>query len=107
MMMDAVQTAAPAQPTEELTELGKCLLKHEVGAKTHPVTLTEDATSLIVARKLNVSLCLGPEHLHDPVDPLLHLPVVEGHHQLSPHGLHGLLDAPAAGRSAARSSFTL
>lgn len=30
MMMDSVQTAAPAQPTEELTELGKCLMKHEV-----------------------------------------------------------------------------
>lgn len=30
MMMDLVQTASPAQPTEELTELGKCLMKHEV-----------------------------------------------------------------------------
>uniref|UniRef100_A0A669F213 Exportin-5 n=1 Tax=Oreochromis niloticus TaxID=8128 RepID=A0A669F213_ORENI len=29
MMMDSVQSASPAQPTEELTELGKCLLKHE------------------------------------------------------------------------------
>ncbi|XP_051816047.1 exportin-5 [Acanthochromis polyacanthus] len=29
MMMDSVQTASPAQPTEELTELGKCLMKHE------------------------------------------------------------------------------
>ncbi|XP_042358409.1 exportin-5 [Plectropomus leopardus] len=29
MMMDSVQTAAAAQPTEELTELGKCLMKHE------------------------------------------------------------------------------
>lgn len=39
MMMDSVQTASPSQPTEELTELGKCLLKHEVSAaKTHPIT---------------------------------------------------------------------
>lgn len=30
IMMDSVQTAAPAQPTEDLTELGKCLMKHEV-----------------------------------------------------------------------------
>ncbi|XP_041645980.1 exportin-5 [Cheilinus undulatus] len=29
MVMDSVQTAPPAQPTEELTELGKCLMKHE------------------------------------------------------------------------------
>ncbi|XP_071336660.1 exportin-5 [Trachinotus anak] len=29
VMMDSVQTASPAQPTEELTELGKCLMKHE------------------------------------------------------------------------------
>uniref|UniRef100_A0A3Q3ET71 Exportin-5 n=1 Tax=Labrus bergylta TaxID=56723 RepID=A0A3Q3ET71_9LABR len=29
MMMDQVQTASPAQHTEELTELGKCLMKHE------------------------------------------------------------------------------
>ncbi|XP_029305896.1 exportin-5 [Cottoperca gobio] len=29
MMMDSVQTPTPAQPTEELTELGKCLMKHE------------------------------------------------------------------------------
>ncbi|XP_028279678.1 exportin-5 [Parambassis ranga] len=29
MMMDSAQTASPAQPTEELTELGKCLMKHE------------------------------------------------------------------------------
>lgn len=30
MMMDTVQTATPAQPTEDMTELGKCLIKHEV-----------------------------------------------------------------------------
>lgn len=30
-MMDAMQTAQPAQSSTELTELGKCLLKHEVG----------------------------------------------------------------------------
>uniref|UniRef100_A0A4W6DV81 Exportin-5 n=1 Tax=Lates calcarifer TaxID=8187 RepID=A0A4W6DV81_LATCA len=29
MMMDSVQTVSPAQPTDELTELGKCLMKHE------------------------------------------------------------------------------
>ncbi|XP_047459747.1 exportin-5 [Mugil cephalus] len=29
MMMDSVQTPSPSQPTEELTELGKCLMKHE------------------------------------------------------------------------------
>uniref|UniRef100_A0A673BIR6 Exportin-5 n=1 Tax=Sphaeramia orbicularis TaxID=375764 RepID=A0A673BIR6_9TELE len=29
MMMDSVQAVSPAQPTEELTELGKCLMKHE------------------------------------------------------------------------------
>ncbi|XP_039995576.1 exportin-5 isoform X2 [Xiphias gladius] len=29
VMMDSVQTASTAQPTEELTELGKCLMKHE------------------------------------------------------------------------------
>ncbi|XP_029376721.1 exportin-5 isoform X1 [Echeneis naucrates] len=29
MMMESGQTVSPAQPTEELTELGKCLLKHE------------------------------------------------------------------------------
>ncbi|KAF0027506.1 hypothetical protein F2P81_020247 [Scophthalmus maximus] len=29
MMMDSVQTAPPAQPTDELTDLGKCLTKHE------------------------------------------------------------------------------
>ncbi|KAM7385564.1 hypothetical protein PAMP_001643 [Pampus punctatissimus] len=29
VMMDSVQTASSAQPTEELTELGKCLMKHE------------------------------------------------------------------------------
>ncbi|XP_068597199.1 exportin-5 [Brachionichthys hirsutus] len=29
MMMDAAQTASPAQPTDELTELGKCLMKKE------------------------------------------------------------------------------
>uniref|UniRef100_A0A7N6F791 Importin N-terminal domain-containing protein n=1 Tax=Anabas testudineus TaxID=64144 RepID=A0A7N6F791_ANATE len=29
MMMDSVQSSLPAQPTAELTELGKCLMKHE------------------------------------------------------------------------------
>ncbi|XP_040906451.1 exportin-5 isoform X1 [Toxotes jaculatrix] len=29
MMMDSVQTASTTQPTEELTELGKCLMKNE------------------------------------------------------------------------------
>lgn len=31
--MDSVQTATTAQPTEELTELGKCMMKHEVSLK--------------------------------------------------------------------------
>lgn len=35
MMMDSAQTASPAQPTEELTELGKCLMKHEVSITQH------------------------------------------------------------------------
>lgn len=30
MMMDAAQTVSPAHPPEELTELGKCLMKQEV-----------------------------------------------------------------------------
>lgn len=33
MMMDSVQTAAAAHATEELTELGKCLMKHEVSLR--------------------------------------------------------------------------
>lgn len=33
VMMDSVQTASTAQPTEELTELGKCLMKHEVSLR--------------------------------------------------------------------------
>ncbi|TMS04334.1 Exportin-5 [Larimichthys crocea] len=37
------------------------------------------------------------EYLHVPVDALLHLTVVEGHHKLSPHCFHGLLDSSAAG----------
>lgn len=44
-----------------------------------------------------LSFSLGPEHLHDPADPVLHLPVMEGHHQLSPHRFDGLLDPSAAG----------
>uniref|UniRef100_A0A671YS77 Exportin-5 n=1 Tax=Sparus aurata TaxID=8175 RepID=A0A671YS77_SPAAU len=43
MMMDSVQTAAPAQPTEELTELGKCLMKHE---NIYMTLLTLSFTSL-------------------------------------------------------------
>lgn len=35
MMMDSVQSSLPAQPTAELTELGKCLMKHEVGDWSH------------------------------------------------------------------------
>ncbi|XP_068424542.1 exportin-5 isoform X2 [Clinocottus analis] len=42
-MMDSVQVAAPAQPTEELTELGKCLLKHE---NIYMTLLTLSFTSL-------------------------------------------------------------
>ncbi|XP_070696536.1 exportin-5 [Pempheris klunzingeri] len=43
MMMDSVQTASPAQPTEELTELGKCLMKHE---NIYMTLLTLSFTSL-------------------------------------------------------------
>ncbi|XP_070772253.1 exportin-5 [Enoplosus armatus] len=43
MMMDSVQTATPAQPTEELTELGKCLMKHE---NIYMTLLTLSFTSL-------------------------------------------------------------
>ncbi|KAM8738359.1 exportin-5 isoform 3-T3 [Acanthopagrus schlegelii] len=43
MMMDSVQTAAPAQPTDELTELGKCLMKHE---NIYMTLLTLSFTSL-------------------------------------------------------------
>ncbi|XP_033469767.2 exportin-5 [Epinephelus lanceolatus] len=43
MMMDSVQTATPAQPTEELTELGKCLMKHE---SIYMTMLTLSFTSL-------------------------------------------------------------
>lgn len=42
-MMDSVQAASPAQPTEELTELGKCLLKHE---NIYMTLLTLSFTSL-------------------------------------------------------------
>ncbi|KAM9345342.1 exportin-5 [Symphorus nematophorus] len=43
MMMDSVQTPSPAQPTEELTELGKCLMKHE---NIYMTLLTLSYTSL-------------------------------------------------------------
>ncbi|XP_035519546.1 exportin-5 isoform X3 [Morone saxatilis] len=43
MMMEAVQTTSPAQPTEELTELGKCLMKHE---NIYMTLLTLSFTSL-------------------------------------------------------------
>ncbi|XP_036978586.1 exportin-5 isoform X1 [Acanthopagrus latus] len=43
MMMDSVQTGAPAQPTDELTELGKCLMKHE---NIYMTLLTLSFTSL-------------------------------------------------------------
>ncbi|XP_041803307.1 exportin-5 [Chelmon rostratus] len=43
MMMDSVQTPSPAQPTEELTELGKCLMKHE---NIYMTLLTLSFTSL-------------------------------------------------------------
>ncbi len=32
-MMDSVQMAPATQATEELTELGKCMMKHEVSLK--------------------------------------------------------------------------
>ncbi|XP_034537797.1 exportin-5 [Notolabrus celidotus] len=43
MMMDSVQTATPGPPTEELTELGKSLLKHE---NIYMTLLTLSYTSL-------------------------------------------------------------
>ncbi|KAM3606596.1 uncharacterized protein V6R79_019308 [Siganus canaliculatus] len=43
MMMDPGQTTSPAQPTEELTELGKCLMKHE---NLYMTLLTLSFTSL-------------------------------------------------------------
>ncbi|XP_070834219.1 exportin-5 isoform X1 [Chaetodon trifascialis] len=43
MMMDSVQTPSPAQPTEELAELGKCLMKHE---NIYMTLLTLSFTSL-------------------------------------------------------------
>ncbi|CAJ1067387.1 exportin-5 [Xyrichtys novacula] len=43
MMMDSVQTVSPAQPTEELTELGKSLMKHE---NIYMTLLTLSFTSL-------------------------------------------------------------
>lgn len=52
-MMDSAQMAPPAQPTEELTELGKCLLKHEVSRRR--TTLAQDG-KVTAVYKLNVSL---------------------------------------------------
>lgn len=97
MMMDSAQTAS-TQPTEELTELGKCLMKYEVSLK-HKMQYSHSLNSLY---KLSVFLFFFfffpyPEHLHVPVDPRLHLTVMEGHHKLSPHCFHGLLDSSAAG----------
>ncbi|XP_044069646.1 exportin-5 isoform X3 [Siniperca chuatsi] len=43
MMMDSVQAASPAQSTDELTELGKCLMKHE---NIYMTLLTLSFTSL-------------------------------------------------------------
>ncbi|XP_051284950.1 exportin-5 [Dicentrarchus labrax] len=43
MMMESVQTTSPGQPTEELTELGKCLMKHE---NIYMTLLTLSFTSL-------------------------------------------------------------
>lgn len=42
---------------------------------------------------------LHPEHIHDPVDALLHVYLVEGHFQLLQNVLYGLLDSPATGRT--------
>lgn len=42
-------------------------------------------------------LFLFSEPLHVPAHPVLHLAVLEGHHQLSSHCFPGLLDSPAAG----------
>ncbi|XP_061601346.1 exportin-5 [Cololabis saira] len=43
VMMDTVQIPTPAQPTEDLTELGKCLMKHE---SIYMTLLTLSFTSL-------------------------------------------------------------
>lgn len=92
--MDAVQTAQPAQSSTELTELGKCLLKHEVSfmrpqeSSRVPVLLTPCA---------NPVFCRLPEHLHDPAGSDFHLAVLEGCQLLSPHRLHRLLAFSAAG----------
>nr|XP_046258088.1 exportin-5 [Scatophagus argus] len=43
MISDSVQMASPSQPTEELTELGKCLMKHE---NIYMTLLTLSFTSL-------------------------------------------------------------
>lgn len=47
MMMDSVQTASSAQTTEELTELGKCLMKHEVSQRRIK-SLPEKSTLAVV-----------------------------------------------------------
>lgn len=65
--------ASPAQPTGELTELGKCFLKHEVST-THTHTGASTHGSVM-------GLFLSPSagHLYDLVDHLVHLSVLEGH----------------------------
>lgn len=87
--MDSEQITPTGHSTENLTELGKCLLNHEVGISEY---LNGSLT-----HSFNYCFRLYPEHLHDPLDPLLHLTLMEGHHQLSPHCIHGLLGSAATG----------
>lgn len=54
-MMDSVHAASPAGPTEELTELGKCLLKHEVRPRC-TASRGQPGYSLNAAYWLTVSL---------------------------------------------------
>lgn len=92
-MMDAMQTAQPAQSSTELTELGKCLLKHEVGI----MWPQESNWVPVLAPCTNFCVCCLPEHLHDRVGSDLHVTVLEGCQLLSPHRLHRLLAFSAAG----------
>lgn len=107
MMMDSVQTASSTQPTEELTDLGKCLLKHEVRLITY--CRGHNCYPLQALYELKGSLFFfnWSEHLHEPVDPFLHLAIMEGRHQLSPHRFDGLLDTSAAGTYCPNCPFTV
>lgn len=92
-MMDAMQTVQPVHSSTELTELAKCLLKHEVCI----IWPREDSRVTVLALCTD-RVCLLPEHLHDPAGSDFHLTVLEGRQLLSPHRLHRLLAFSAAGR---------